>query len=186
VNCRHVQNELLTPRDTPLGVPSSSALQTHLADCAECRAIQQQLLAATDSWRETDAQVNVPQAQAEWHSVRRRLRQAEPSTASSGWWHRTLQFGGPLTAAVAIAFVVWNGRSVTPEATIDSLTAIPTTNEVAQNDDPWAEFADHFAYASNVEYVETENEDSSPFVYVDDESGWLIVWASSPPANASI
>ena len=97
----------------------------------------------------------------------------------------------PLTAVAAIAFVLWEIRQDSPEGSIESpmlasSSATSEGTEIAPTEDPWAEFADHFAYASKVEYVETENEDASPFVYVDDESGWLIVWASAPPENASI
>ena len=183
MNCRHAQNELLAARDTPSGAASSSALTEHLQGCPDCQALQQQLAAATTAWRETEAQVIVPDAQQEWHAVRRRLRQNESAGTTTAWWRRTLQYTAPLAAAAAVALVVWTGRQdpaatplVTPNATI----------EVAQTEDPWAEFADHFAYAANVEYVETENDEASPFVYVDDESGWLIVWASAPPDEVSI
>lgn len=193
MNCRHAQDELLAPRDTPLGVAGSSALQAHLSECAECRALQQQLLHATAAWLETDAQIKVPDAQSEWHAVRRRSRRAKANSLSSayGWWQRALQVAAPLTAVAAIAFVLWEIRQDSPEASIEHPTpatsiAATEVTAIAPTEDPWAEFADHFAYASNVEYVETENEDASPFVYVDDESGWLIVWASAPPENASI
>ncbi len=193
MNCRDAQEELLAPRDTPLGAAGSSALRAHLTECAACRALQNQLLHATAAWRETDAQVKVPDAQSEWLAARRRLRQADDNSLSSayGWWQRALQVAAPITAAAAIAFVFWGTRQDSPEAPIENPALARSSGategtEVDPTEDPWAEFADHFAYASNVEYVETENEDASPFVYVDDESGWLIVWASAPPENASI
>ena len=41
-------------------------------------------------------------------------------------------------------------------------------------------------YEARAEYVETEDEEISPFVFVDEESGWLIVWASEDPETPSI
>ncbi len=181
MNCHRAQTELLAARDTPSGAAGSRALVEHLQGCPACRTLQQQLVAATSAWRETEAQVAVPDAQQEWHAVRRRIRQSEPVTNRPAWWVRSLQLAAPLTAAAAIALVIWSGRAPSPDPPIRGSTA-----ELAANDDPWTEFADHFASAAKVEYVETENEDASPFVYVDDESGWLIVWASAPPAEASI
>jgi hypothetical protein len=183
VNCRHAQDELLAARDAPSGAASSSALNEHLSGCADCQALQQQLAAATSAWQETEAQVTIPDAQLEWHAVRRRLRQSESAGPATAWWRRTLRYTAPLTAAAAVAFVIWTGRQDPATA---PLVTPETTAEIAQTEDPWAEFADHFAYAANVEYVETENDEASPFVYVDDESGWLIVWASAPPDEASI
>ena len=185
MNCRHAQDELLAARDASHGAAGSSALTEHLQNCAECRAVQQQFAQATNAWRETEAKVTIPDAQQEWHAVRRRLRQGETTTSPAPhWWRRTLQFSAPLAAAAVIALVVWSGRESPAPPTLDPTS---TSTEIAQIDDPWAEeFADHFAYAANVEYVETENEDASPFVYVDDESGWLIVWASAPADEVSI
>ncbi len=57
-------------------------------------------------------------------------------------------------------------------------------SSVAQAD--WSYFDDHFTLYAQAEYVETENEYISPFVYVDEESGWLIVWASDVDETPSI
>lgn len=183
MNCRHAQDKLLAARDTPSGAAGSNALTEHLQGCPDCRALQQQLAAATSAWRETEAQVTVPDAQQEWHAVRRRLRQGKSAETTPVWWRRSLAYTAPLAAVAAVALVFWTGR---PTPSVAPSLSPETTIEVAQTEDPWAEFADHFAYAANVEYVETENDEASPFVYVDDESGWLIVWASAPPDEASI
>lgn len=181
--CRQAQDELLAARDTPSGAAGSSALTEHVQGCAACQSLQQQLAAATTAWQETEAKVTIPDAQQEWHAVRRRLRQDESGRTATAWWRRTLQYTAPLAAA-AVALVIWTSRE-SPSS--NAIIASDLAPQIAQiDDDPWAEFADHFAYASNVEYVETDNEDASPFVYVDDESGWLIVWASEPSDEVSI
>jgi len=183
VNCRQAQDELLAARDTSHGAAGSGALTAHVQGCSDCQAIQQQRIAATAAWQETEANVTIPDAQQEWHAVQRRLRQDESTDRATAWWRRTLPYTAPLAAA-AVALVIWTGRE-TPSSNV--IVAPEPTSEIAQiDDDPWAEFADHFAYAANVEYVETDNEDATPFVYVDDESGWLIVWASEPSDEVSI
>lgn|GEM_PF-495769 len=184
MNCRQAQDELLAARDISHGAAGSGALTAHVQGCSDCQAIQQQLLAATAAWQETEANITIPDAQQEWHAVRRRLRRDQSTGKATAWWRRPLPYAAPLAAAAAVALVIWTGRE--PPSS-NGVGAPEPTSEIAQiDDDLWAEFADHFAYAANVEYVETDNEDASPFVYVDDESGWLIVWASEPSDEVSI
>jgi hypothetical protein len=68
--------------------------------------------------------------------------------------------GLPLAAAAALALVFW--------APDDAPTA---TGE----DATFAEAAPAYA-----EFVEASDNAASTVVYVDQESGWLIVWASAP------
>lgn len=202
VNCRTAHAQLAAAADVPPDAAAAAALQAHLDSCPHCRHLPAQLAAATAAWRETAARVSVPDARAEWHAVRRILRQAGPA-ADRGrspltlTWARALRWAAPFTAVAAIALLVRTGLPPSPEpsATVLAATTNPVTPSAklaaaeapasGSTDDPWREFENHFAFVAHAEYVETDNEDASPFVYVDDESGWLIVWASAPPDAAS-
>ena len=181
MNCRHAQDQLLVARDAPLGAREAAELARHVATCAQCRAVKNGIEAAVAAWRETDANVTVPDPQTEWHAVRRKLRQAPANPVRVPDWSRLLRLAAPLTAVAAIALIVWQTHEPGPE-TLEAPTAIAAHDP----DETWSEMEQHFAFVAHAEYVETANEEASPFVYVDDESGWLIVWASDPPDAASI
>ena len=179
MQCRHAQDQLLVARDAPLGAREAAELARHVATCADCRAVQNGIEAAVAAWRETEANVTVPDAQTEWHAVRRKLRQAPARPSLSAHWSRLLRLAAPLTAVAAIALIVWQSRE-------PGIETVPSAAQIVAHDpdETWSEMAQHFAFAAHAEYVETDNEEASPFVYVDDESGWLIVWASDPADDA--
>ncbi len=170
MNCRHAQDRLLADRDATRDDATARALADHLANCSSCRALQTQLAAARTAWQETTDRVAIPDARHEWHAVRRRLRtQGTPSRSDRRHRLRTwLRVATPLAAAAMMVLIFWQR----PAPSLPATTA-PTTE--AQT-----------AVIASAEFVETENEDATPFVYVDAESGWLIVWASAPPDAASI
>ncbi|MCF3649848.1 hypothetical protein [Synoicihabitans lomoniglobus] len=184
MNCRTAQDQLLAARDAPAGIAGDPALLAHVAACAECRAVQTSYAAAVDTWRATTARVTVPDAQTEWHAVRRRLRQTQSAPSGTISWSRFLRFAVPFTAVAAVALVVWQGQPL-PNSNVPLSTAPVVAANHAPPHEPWAELESHFAFTAHAEYVETDNDEASPFVYVDDESGWLIVWASDPPADAA-
>lgn len=179
MNCRDAETQIFAARDAPLGAADAAVLEQHLQACPQCRRLAAGLTAAASSWRERDQAVTVPDARSEWHAVRRQIRSAAPAqkaTAGLPSWQRLWRFALPLAGAGALAIGMVN-LSQTPPAT-------PAESTIAAAD--WSHFEDHFTAYARAEYVETENEDVSPFVYLDEESGWLIVWASDLPENPSI
>ena len=81
MNCREAQDRILTERDGALDQTSRVALAGHLADCAGCRRVRDDLTAAVSAWRAEVANVRVPDAEREWHAVRRKIRGGDSAAA---------------------------------------------------------------------------------------------------------
>lgn len=159
MNCREAQHLLCTDIDRPLEAVAQAHLEAHLATCTRCRRVQADLAAGLASWRVEAATVVVPDARREWQAVRRRMRGGSPTGAGpvrpAGrlvWFWRAL----PLAAATAIAALIF-----LPQSGPDQPTA-------------GAE-GPAFARANS---VEVPGAPASTMVFVDEKSGWLIVWAS--------
>ena len=180
MNCRDAETKILASRDAPLGAADEAILAQHLQECPQCQVLAEQLTAAMDSWRETDAQVEVPNPITEWHAVRRRIRSGETKTVAGGLpsWSRLLRVALPMATAFAIAINFWSAPTA-PESPLEGPL-------LTHRESGWDGMHDHFTYEARAEFVETEDEEISTFVYVDEESGWLIVWASEDPDHPSI
>jgi hypothetical protein len=158
MNCREVQPQIFAERDGTLDKNLRAALDGHLAQCDACRRIRDNLTAALAAWRTEVANVVVPDAEREWHAVRRRIRGgAEAGAERSSRPRRNLftRLAVPLGAAAAIAvtlFVVTQESSVAP-------SSAPANVARANSGDVPAD-------------------DATTMVFVDDKSGWLFVWAS--------
>lgn len=159
MNCCKAHSLLSTERDGPLEAAAQSALEAHLAACPTCRRVQADLAAGFGGWRAQSAAVSVPDAQQEWWEVRRRMRGGE-STGEAGarpmtklvWFWRAL----PIAAATAIAAVLFFPRFAP--------------------DDPAADAGGPTLARANS--VEVPGQAASTMVFVDEKSGWLIVWAA--------
>ena len=179
MNCQAAESQIFAARDAPLGAADAASLEQHISECPHCRRISEGLTAAASAWQQHDQKIAGPNAQQEWHAVRRRIRNSPSAQSASGGlpsWPRLLRFALPIAGAGAIVIGL-STRLTEPEAE-------PTEISVAQAD--WSYFDDHFTLYAQAEHVETENEYISPFVYVDEESGWLIVWASDATETPSI
>lgn len=188
MNCRQAESQLLAARDGALAEAAAAELAAHLETCASCRTLQARLHETFEQWQQETAAVPVPDPQTEWFAVRRRLRNETAASNGHVSWARLLRLAAPLTAVAAIALIVWSGRppSSAPLAPELASTGAEPSAASTDFDGSWPEMDEHFAFTAHAEYVETDDADASPFVYVDDESGWLIVWASDPPDAASI
>jgi anti-sigma factor RsiW len=178
MNCRDAETRILAARDAAPSADEAAALASHLAACPRCQRLADDWEAARAAWRERDQNVVVPDAQHEWHAVRRRIRNSDTEETPAALhlaWSRLLRVALPVAAAAAVIFGV-STRWAQPPTPF-------TEPAVAQVD--WSDFEDHFAFAAHAEYVETDNADASPFVYLDEESGWLVVWASDTTDNSS-
>ena len=112
MNCREAQSQIFAARD---GAPDESpraALAGHVAHCAACRQIRDNLATALGAWRTDSTRAVVPDAEREWHAVRRRIRggaeagsaPVRPSRSVFAWL--SLPLGA--AAAAAFALVVMN------------------------------------------------------------------------------
>lgn len=161
MNCREAHSLISAERDGALDNSQRATLEGHLAACGTCRRARDELTAGLTTWRTEVARASVPDAEREWHAVRRRIRGG--SEAGSAASRRTLftWLALPLgaAAAAAIAFMVLPGTPSGP--------SLPTT----------------VAHTARVDSVEAPGSNASTMVFVDDKSGWVIVWADANPKS---
>ncbi len=162
MNCDAVQQLLSTERDQTLGADSRAAIETHVAGCAVCRQMRAVLAESAEAWRATTAEVRMPDARLEWQRIRRRLngdpeRAARPAPGIFTLWRSA-------TLAVAAAAVAL-GLFVAPAAWFRGPPAAVGLSSVASD---------------SVEVGDA----SSAMVFVDDKSGWLVVWAADATEKA--
>lgn len=155
MNCREALSQLAKERDAPLPESARSALAGHLAHCDSCRQAGANLDAALAGWRADANRVVVPDADAEWRIVRRRIREESAAESVPGWHFKPTWLLAPLAAAAAIAVVIYYPRTPLREPHSGPGASIARANS-----------------------VEVPGGNSSTMVFVDDKSGWLIVWAS--------
>lgn len=153
MNCRAAQRLMSAERDGALATGERADLESHLAGCADCRQARAAVAGAINRWRATQAKVAVPDSERAWQDIRREIRRGAPADAPGvrpfpRW---ALATGAAAAVIVAVAFGPrWSGGPVNAE-------------------EPRAAIA-------RADFVETAG-NSSSMVYVDDKSGWLVVWA---------
>ena len=162
MNCQEAQHQIFAERDSAPDTTARAALEGHVAHCADCRKIRDDLTAALMTWRQDAAKVIVPDAEREWQAVRRRIRggaatggelaTSRPRRNIFAWL--AVPLGA--AAACAIAFVAMRQDSPAPERV--------GRTQIAQAD-----------------YVEAPGNNASIVISVDDKSGWVFVVASDEP-----
>jgi hypothetical protein len=160
MNCREAQNQIFAERDGALAETERAALVAHVAQCGGCRQLREDFASALTHWKTKAQTVAVPDAEREWHAVRRKIRggveagetRLAPRRPALLTWLTI-----PLAAAGALAMALFISLPGGKPGPVD--TPAPS----------------HLARA---ESVQVSGRDASTTVYVDDKSGWLIVWAS--------
>ncbi len=159
MNCHAAQNALFEDRDDQLAPNQQAALETHLATCGECQRVRQSLETALSSWRHQNTTVAIPDSQREWHAVRRRIRGGVDESGQATSRHRRGLFAwvsipvSAAAAALAVALYVGPFSLKSPESAA-SLAQTARVNPA------------------------TPEPSASNMVFVDDKSGWLVVWSS--------
>jgi anti-sigma factor RsiW len=176
MNCRDVTPLLSAERDGPLDTAALEALEQHVAACPACRRIRADLAEAAQAWRAGTARTATPDPAGEWRTLRTQIRtgSADTSLPSRGRVSARWLAAGALPFAAA---AVW----------LAMLALDPTAPEVAQKTPAVVALAPASPVAplpARADYVETLA-DSSPVVFIDEESGWLIVWAEAPASRTS-
>jgi predicted anti-sigma-YlaC factor YlaD len=161
MNCRDIESLLLAERDGVLTSEQHAALAKHVAACPACRQMRSSLAEALTAFQADAASVEVPDADEEWRVLRAELRGQPARPAKKRPLAPIIWFSAPLAAAAAIALVYIGFQSKPVES------PAPTA-QVAQAD-----------------FVEAGNANASTMVYVDKESGWLVVWAAEGDAATS-
>lgn len=118
MNCRDIEPLLLVERDGVLTPEQHAALTAHVAACPACRLLRTTYGEAVTFLKTDAANVAVPDAAQEWHTLRAQLRgetakkrPLAPIILRSANWPRNLfWFSAPLAAAaaaLAIGFFVF-------------------------------------------------------------------------------
>ena len=155
MNCRSAQRLMSSERDGALPAAERADLAAHVAACASCQRARASVAAAVDEWRSSSARIAVPDVERAWQDIRREIRTSAPSKARTWWglprWTLPLAAAAGLIVAATVMVPPWLAPSEPPQKTARLETARADFVEVANN--------------------------SSSVVYVDDKSGWLVVWA---------
>lgn len=161
MNCRDIEPLLLAEKDGVLTTAQHAALDQHVAACPACRQMRIDLSAAMSALQADVANVPLPDINAEWHALRSRLNYTgSVRPAAKRPLAPVIWFGAPLAAAAAVAFAFFTLQPPIPNS--------ETLTDVASAD-----------------FVEAGNSDASTMVYVDKESGWLVVWATDSERERS-
>jgi hypothetical protein len=157
MNCHEAQQQIFAERDGVQDQKLHAGLVAHVAHCADCHRIQNDLTSALALWRAQVEAVAVPDAEREWHAVRRRIRGGEAAAMPAGSRRNLFAWlAVPLTAAAAVAVALF----VPQQSPGSRGAAVPHTDVARANS------------------VTVPGKNASTTVYVDEKSGWLIVWAS--------
>jgi hypothetical protein len=160
MNCREAQSQIFAERDGALDNALRVALDGHLATCDGCRRNRENLTAALTGWRIQITQVTVPDAEREWHAVRRRIRGGVEAGAVRATRPRRSLFtwiAVPVGAAAAAALALWVPSRPTSGVPLDDHSGA------------------HVARANSIDVTGNK---APTMIFVDDKSGWTFVWAS--------
>jgi hypothetical protein len=151
MDCRLARQQLAASPDTPSADAPATALAQHLAGCSVCRQVATHLETLLHDWRAETAAAPAPSWAAHWGAVRAQISGAPRANSSRRpAWLFPVGAALPIGAMAAWALLAWRTPIAAPAA------------------GPQVAAAD---------FIETAD-GSTPLVYVDQESGWLIVWAA--------
>lgn len=150
MNCRQAEKALSRHLDDELPADEVATLEEHLATCSACRETATEWRGLGQAMR-AEAPDEIPDPTKAWHDIRRTLRNREAPAIRANrrpWWSHPLPWAGAgaTIALLAVGYLL--------------------------QDSP----ASQFQNGSTVEYIDTELPGASTVVYVDDETGWNIVW----------
>lgn len=162
MSCEQTQRLIFAERDGALNSQQRVELERHLERCPGCARMRHELTRSIGNWRASTEKVDVPHAAIEWQALHRTIH----AEKKRGWFRfprpATLAWLGlPVTAAAALAVIFYSRR---PE-----VSAPPGKTAAAKAP----------ALAS-ADFVDVPSNSASTMVYVDNSSGWLVVWADTP------
>lgn len=178
MNCRDSESLILAERDGALTKEQAAALSDHVAACPSCQKFRADLATALAAFKSDIASVRVPDADEAWRDLQGRLhgkaRPAKKSPLALVIW-----FGAPMAAAAAITLLLFISRTPVPTSlSVSPPPPPPTPMTVAAAPVHDANAEAILAEVARAEYVEAGDVNASTMVYVDKESGWLVVWAT--------
>jgi len=155
MNCRDIEPLLLAERDGVLTSEQHATLAGHVAVCSDCRQFRAALTEATLFLKTDTANVPVPDVDQAWRELRPQLAGEKARPAKKRPLAPVIWFGSTLAAAAALTFAFLS-RQPQPMPTV-----IPDNDVVAE-----------------AEFVEAGDLNAATLIYVDKESGWLVVWTT--------
>lgn len=167
MNCHDAETLMLAERDGALTDERRTVLAAHIAGCKSCSHFRDAIAATALHMRESAQTVSVPDATREWREIRRRIQAPEP--AAPVWARLLPALGVPLAAAAALAIAFF----AAPQWFMRTISEDPVAGtEITQ--------VAEIAWEPHAEFVEVPGSDDSMVVYLDEPSGWLVVWAVDP------
>lgn len=175
MNCRDNESLILAERDGALTKEQLAVLSDHVAACPACAKLRADLARTLTTYQKGLADVVAPDPDEAWRELQSRLSESERREKKRPL-APVIWFSASLAAAAAFAFAFLFTRPSAPSpATESELFAI--TPPPAPLHDP--------SFIAGADYVEAGDPDASVVVFVDKESGWLVVWAAdSVPATS--
>ncbi len=159
MNCRDSESLILAERDGELTTGQRAALSDHVAACPACAQFRTSVHTALDAYKADMAAIPVPDTNEAWRDLQARLRQpARKRPLAPVIW-----FAAPLAAAAAIAIAFFATRPTTSTPSGELAITVPVYDS---------------SVIAGADYVEAGDPNASTMVYVDKESGWLVVWAT--------
>lgn len=156
MNCRTALLHIASERETGLEAGTRSDLEAHVAACDSCRRARSNLAAALEAWRAEATLVPTPDPSREWQAFRRRIRGAPEAhsrrTATHRWFNPAWL---AIPAAAALVALTFFRPAAGPEDVAGGKAGA----------------------TARAEAVEAPGGNASTMVFIDDKSGWLIVWA---------
>ncbi|MEZ5413772.1 MAG: zf-HC2 domain-containing protein [Opitutaceae bacterium] len=157
MSCHDTQRLLSQAQDVTLSEQQRDVLARHLAACPVCRQYQAELANAAAVFRQDATAIVAPDIDQEIRAVQARL--SAPPKRRKRSLAPIVWLGAPLAAAAAVVFTFLSNTQSMPMTSPD--TAV-----------------------THVDYVITGDPAASTMVYVDQDSGWLVVWAESAPPDS--
>ncbi len=157
MNCRDIEPLLLAERDGVLTSKQHAELAAHVAGCPACRRARAIYGEAVTFLKTDAANVAVPDVDQEWRAIRAQLQGEHAKPARKRPLAPVIWFSVPFAAAAALVFAF-----------------ITTHNPKPLTQDP----APLGAEIARADFVEAGDANASTMVYVDKDSGWLVVWAT--------
>jgi anti-sigma factor RsiW len=167
MNCRDSESLLLAERDGVLTKTQHAGLSDHVAACPACRQFRASLDAALDAFKADASAIPAPDVDEAWRNLRAKLHETETKLRKRPL-APVIWFGAPLAAAAALALAFFTTRPTPATPAIEPIV-------VSQPYDP--------SIIAGADYVEAGDPNASTMVYMDKDSGWLVVWATDSEAE---
>jgi anti-sigma factor RsiW len=171
MNCRDNESLILAERDGILTKEQLAVLSDHVAVCPACRRFRANLATALDAYKTGLSSVPAPEVDEAWRDLQDRLHKpAKKRPLAPVIW-----FGTPLAAAAALAIAFFSMNPTPATVAVPKIAVIPPPPPPLH--DP--------SVIAGADFVEAGDPNASTLVYVDKESGWLVVWTTDAEIHTS-